>query len=112
MKKDFLPYETTLELKTLGFNETCFGYRDGAGYLMIKQMPHCVISTPTYSQAFRWIRDNYELYYTIEGSKKEGFQYFIYTYENENKSEELFNSYEETELACLTKLIEIIKEKK
>ena len=26
--KDFVPYEETLELKELGFDEPCFGYRE------------------------------------------------------------------------------------
>ena len=55
MEEEFVPYDLALELKELGFDEPCFGYRDGCGYLMIKSIPHCVISAPTFSQAFRWL---------------------------------------------------------
>jgi hypothetical protein len=114
MKTQFAPEEITLELKALGFDETCFGYYDGTGYVMIKEIKHCVISAPTFAQAFRFFRDKYELYYTIEGSKKYGFAFFIY-YENDDKGElksKEYSTYEEAEQECLIKLIEITKEKK
>ena len=139
MEREFVKYEIALELKELGFDEPCFGYYvDGElrginlgikelggkepyyqrfGFHVISNLDidnatKVIIAAPTFSQAFRWFREKYELYYTIEGSIKEGFQYFVYTYEYEIKSEESFNTYEEAELACLVKLIEIVKEKK
>jgi len=36
MEKYFANYNQSLALKELGFDEPCFGYRDGGGYLMIK----------------------------------------------------------------------------
>ena len=121
MKKDFVPYETTLELKTLGFNETCFGYRDGAGYLMIKQIPHCVISTPTYSQAFRWFRDTHNMLANVY-SNASGFLFEYHDtiggthrYDSEFSGPNdggCWDTYEEAELECLKKLIQIVKENK
>jgi hypothetical protein len=121
MKKDFVTYEIALELKKQGFDEPCLGihYNEGLNpsFMVASQYgehgatANGGILAPLYQQAFRFFRENYELYYTIEGSKKEGFQYFIYTYEYEIKSEESFNSYEETEQECLKKLIEILKNK-
>jgi hypothetical protein len=117
MEKEFVKYEQALALKKLGFNEPCFGY-----YVSVEvPNPFLVITkisdtqggyftfAPLYQQAFRWFREEYKLYYTIEGSIKEGFQYFVYTYEYEIKSEQLFNTHEEAELECLKKLIEIVK---
>jgi hypothetical protein len=131
MKTEFVTYEIALELKELGFDESCLKVGNPNGHTMWKwievdgEPPTVNINDviqvhydenwtqiPTFSQAFRFFRDKYELYYTIEGSIKEGFQYFVYTYEYEIKSEELFNTYEEAELPCLVKLIEIVKEKK
>ena len=128
MEKYFIPYEIALELKELGFDEPCLAFYWNTGkFYTTAEYPHSIethkqnqlgdynydsTSAPTFSQAFRFFRDKYELYYTIEGSIKEGFQYFVYTYEYEIKSEELFNTYEKTELVCLVKLIEIVKEKK
>ena len=119
MEKEFVKYEIALELKELGFDEPCFGYYGVENELCVEiscNLDHNLtrrnfIAVPTCSQAFRFFREKYELYYTIEGSIKEGFQYFVYTYEYEIKSEELFNTYEKTELVCLVKLIEIAKEK-
>ena len=134
MKTEFVTYEIALELKELGFDEPCFnrfytkpqskmfGVDEKGRNYPIKNTSkklytmgeHFVlninnaITAPLYQQAFRFFRDKYELYYTIEGSIKEGFQYFVYTYEYEIKSEELFNTYEKTELVCLVKLIEIV----
>ena len=115
MNKEFVPYEQALELKELGFDEICFGYRDGGGNLMIQKTPHCVISAPTYSQAFRFFRDKYEL----EGvtQRAEDFMWYkwiIHRY-NENGKKYVadwyeYKTYEEAELECLTKLIEIVKE--
>lgn len=122
MKNQFAGYKEAKELSELGFSEECFGgylkkdkiiwigYVSSQGGEQFNRYYH--ILAPTFSQAFSFFREKYDLYYTIEGSKKEGFQYFVYTYEYEIKSEELFKTYEETELACLVKLIEIIKENK
>jgi hypothetical protein len=99
--KEFVPYIEAVALKELGFDETCFGYRDGAGSLMIKEISHCVISAPTFSQAFRWFREKYNLHFPIAVS--DGFWFF------ERWRIGVYKTYEEAELACLIKLIEIVK---
>ena len=129
MNKEFVPYEQALALKELGFDEPCFGYRDGGGYLIIKQMPHCVISTPTFSQAFRWFREKYGLWMTFTyddcDCEEEDddcndcdvcwyidkcFEYGIGPLFFHDIND--FKTLEEAELAGLKKLIEIVKEKK
>ena len=102
----FVPYKIALELKELGFDEPCFGYRDGCGYLMIKSIPHCVISAPTFSQAFRFFRQKYfkmsYVYYDLE------YKFcFCIGYKNKTKG---YDTYEDAELECLKKLIELAKE--
>ena len=111
MEKEFIPHQESVELKELGFNEPCFGYRDGVNYLMIKSMPHCIISAPTFSQAFRWFRQKYKLHSTITSISQESWQWHI-TKPGESLGklyDEDFYTYEEAELACLKKLIEIVK---
>ena len=116
MEKEFVPYEEALELKELGFDEICMGYRDGGGQLMIKQTPHCVISSPTYSQAFRWFRDEHKLfgqvnvctYFIYDMSNNDGFHTTLKMIKEYDK---LCNNYEESELECLKKLIAIVKNK-
>ena len=109
----FVPYKIALELKELGFDEPCFGYRDGCGYLMIKSIPHCVISAPTFSQAFRFFREKYKLSGLIEIGTQE-FSYQVFDNKgNRQLGTEPMNyngTYEEAELECLKKLIEIAKE--
>jgi len=116
IEKEFIPYEEALALKKLGFNETCFATWNGETLDMSLQIPSDDYFTkaPTFSQAFRWFREKYEIYYIIEGSKKFGFQHFIYDDKGsyEIKSEETFKNYEEAELACLNKLIEIVEQQK
>jgi hypothetical protein len=114
MKNEFIPYKQSVELKELGFDEPCFAYRDGGDEVMIKYIPHCVISAPTFSQAFRWFRDKHGLV----GIIKFGTNDFTYNVYNEDgmglltKESLNFNStYEETELECLKKLIQIAKNK-
>ena len=118
MEKEFVPYEFSFKLKALGFDEPCFGYYDvdegySIGYAFCysdrESQPEIGCSAPLYQQAFRWFRERYEKYSTIEGSKMFGFQYFIYEYNYEIKSEETFKTYEEAEIACLDKLIEIVE---
>ena len=132
MKKEFIPYEQALALKELGFDEPCFGeYRQWDGnkpYLQLYQdLDGCSTDpadyeyttecyAPTFSQAFRWFREKYR----IEGipqraEEREWYKFWIYELYEECKikisCEIEFNSYEEAELACLKKLIEIVKTK-
>ena len=118
MEKEFIGYNEALALKELGFDEPCFGYRDGGGYLIIKQMPHCVISTPTFSQAFRWFRKKYGLdsfvKHLYKSTIKIGYYFGIDEYkgiEFQMDLDDYYKTYEEAELECLIKLIKIVKNK-
>ena len=122
MEKEFVKYMEALALKELGFNELCFGYYDHqikeldtisseVCERLCKHDTH--IKAPTYSQAFRFFREKYGLDYEITyGGKKGEYNVFIkgYIYGNNGNNPSIF-SYEEAELECLKKLIEIVKEK-
>ena len=129
MTQEFIPYEQALALKELGFDEPCFGYYDNTGKLFFNTngqpvgkdwvwegnqiVPTDMVLAPTFSQAFRWFRTKYGLYswITMELGATLSFCWII---TGENKSTEhkaFFKSYEEAELACLIKLIEIVKNK-
>jgi hypothetical protein len=90
--------------------------------------PFVICGVPLYQQAFRFFREKYGLKHDIDddnvGTK---FYYKIRSYtdkfdnyndiikpmrEERDWSKIEFYSYEEAELACLIKLIEIVKEKK
>ena len=106
----FVPYEQALELKELGFNEPCLGYWNIDPYLpkptlnMVRPFDHewCV-PAPLYQQAFRWFREKYNMHYFIDVS--DGIWFF------DRWSFDGYKTYEEAELACLEKLIEISKTK-
>jgi len=112
MNKEFIPYEQALALKELGFDEPCFAkYKSDKLLLNIKwnniwceNINEFEIYAPTYSQAFRWFREKYGLHMSI--NVKDGIWYF------ERFSINGFKTYEEAELACLKKLIEIVNERK
>jgi hypothetical protein len=129
--KDFIPYEQAFALKELGFDEPCFGYYEPNGELdyienhILKDFPYLaknsewqdLVAAPTFSQSFRFFREKYDLRIWIEsnyGVLK--FEYVIAT-TNPNFIDKQFNdfsgykTYEEAELACLIKLIEIVKTK-
>lgn len=126
LEKDFVPYEPSLALKELGFNEPCFGYYKENQYELHKEF-HCYnsdyvehlevyIAVPTFSQAFRWFREKYQIDSKIErdNSLQDLPKQYCYIIDDEDGFEESinFNSYEEAELACLIKLIEIANEQK
>ena len=120
MNKEFIPYEQALALKELGFDEPCMCFYNNRKELKVYHnvdkdwdtLEHQLLgnskitlpntySAPTFSQAFRWFREKYNLReqygvfphhtiminYLIEGGREE-----------------------EAELECLNKLIEIVKQ--
>lgn len=102
MTKEFIPYELAVKLKELGFDEPCISSRDmsnGQG----------LIQLPLYQQAFRFLRQKYGLGHMINGIGYESFIMNIGGIVHIFNALE-FNTYEEAELACLNKLIEIVQE--
>jgi hypothetical protein len=140
--KEFVPYKQALALKELGFDEPCFanytvipedeidwftipeqGITDKTSFGSSKNYnsksfeEEGTISAPTFSQAFRWFRDKYQIDSKIErdNSLQDLPKQYCYIIDDKDGLVEEsinFNSYEEAELACLIKLIEIAKENK
>ena len=124
MNKEFVPYELALELKQLGFDEPCFGvYATKDGYVRKSAFDENG-DAPTYSQAFRWFRykywytalilcDSFQIVMQLSTSKtldsKTGEYKNNYSTQTYHKEVGL-KSYDESELACLKKLIEIANE--
>lgn len=126
MKNEFIPYEQALELKELGFDELCMaGYdKDFIGKLYIGFSTddgalfntEYYILAPLYQQAFRWFRDKKlsdSCICRYQSRDDGGVYYYVINHdfgiEETRHFEEGFLSYEEAELACLKKLIEIAK---
>jgi hypothetical protein len=127
MNKEFVPYEEALALKELGFDEPCFtwywddiGLYKGLEYGNHNKREH-VVSAPTFSQSFKFFREKYNLEYQIIKSANGNYSAVIHlnTQEYLDKISTLHHacvdevvdcySYEEAELACLRKLIELVK---
>jgi len=138
MTELFVPYEEAKALRDLGFNEECLTtYLNGE--LETKEMfffTHTFrshktqefISAPLYSQAFKWFREKHNAHYAIsrypqgaiEASNKNGGnlkKYGWYICKDElnpsipKDGSGQCDTYEEAELTCLRKLIEITKKK-
>ena len=108
MKKEIIPYEQALALKELGFDEPCFATHGYLDLYIGSNEGH--IKAPLYQQAFRWFREKYNLFGHIEVEHNNSFYWYIKNPEQFISSQKS-DAYEEAELECLKKLIEIIKQK-
>jgi hypothetical protein len=126
MENEFIPYEQALELKELGFDEPCFkGYTEEYKTLIsfsstntntsVKNaLPTKPFTAPLYQQAFRWFREKHNLHGIVSYCGKNQWDIELLDYKGNQLVEienNTFWTYEEAELACLIKLIEIIKNK-
>ena len=147
MSKEFIPYEQSLELKELGFDEQCFGYYVGNELItsindIFNTTEILIISAPLYQQAFKFLREMIITRISDESSYLEGrftllpLIYFngyeihvtpestsftsninnnlipLYEFPSKRKIyKETTMNYDDAQLACLKKLIEIVKNK-
>jgi hypothetical protein len=128
MKKNFVPYNPALELKELGFDEPCFAkYFQQDGNTPFIQIGEREIEeaesagddvtfecdAPLYQQAFRWFREKYELVIDWNHSEHDNFGSYIGVCIKNVHLEDtvvgVYETYEEAELECLVKLIDIVK---
>ncbi len=132
IEEDFVLYAEAVALKEIGFDEACFGYfvdlidnkETPFKFVFIKsekgqfENTDNVFHRPTYSQAFNWLRKKYDIdhiIYPYIESFKRSYLAAIYigleqkNMKNENMVSIRFYTYEEAELECLKKLIDIVK---
>jgi len=121
MTKEFIPYEQALELKQLGFNEQCFAAQkdniidygsEMHSFIYNMDCGDIWVALPLYQQAFRLFREKYDLTGLIHiGSQEFSFSINQNGHRVSPLKEYLdYNgTYEEAELACVKKLIEIVK---
>ena len=103
MEKEFIPENLVEKLKELGYNGPII-----ISYILFGEYKPKVdiIQRITFSQAFRWFREKYKFDLTIQHNKK----YVAIVYSSvKNFSIDEYETYEEAELACLNKLIEIVE---
>ncbi len=125
MEKEFVPYTEALALKELGFDEPCLFAFDNCSTPMrcsdlrtnkqkfngVNYNSSSYTSQPSFHQVFGWFREKYQIdswiYPNLNG---------LYSISNVRRGVGLgkvseYQTYEEAELECLKKLIEIVKEK-
>lgn len=124
IENDYVLYPQAVAIKELGFNEPClfsfyhYGekidsiYADLCNYNAGKR-----VSAPTYSQAFRFFRNNYKLHSHINSDNSWNISGGIWDLNGYKDSRydldsDAYKSYPEAELTCLIKLIEIVKRNK
>lgn len=117
MQNEFLPYDRALKLKQLGFDEPCFARFSKDGDLLIAHTEKYIIDNgvdrsefftlaPLFQQAFRWFREEHGLGHMINGI---GYESFLFNIGGLVTVFPMFKTYEEAELACLDKMIEIVE---
>jgi len=133
MKDNFVSYEIALKLKELGFKEECLGWylfeianKENISSVIlasfIRNWNHYGdrINAPLYQQVFKWFREKHNLPSEVRFvTNLKVYDYRItkidIPYNNSFydgiKPCNAYITYEKAELACLKKLIEIIKRK-
>jgi hypothetical protein len=131
MNKEFVTYEQSLALKELGFDERCIAFYSPKQELYpVFQEPSKgpyfnngsfieTLRAPLKQQTFRWFREKYKLISFIGCDEKFFFSITdipykdkYYSFHDGLEHNAFYETYEETEQACLDKLIEIVKESK
>lgn len=122
MEKEFVPYELAVKLKQLGFDEPCFGIWEDGKLISVgghwgAGITHSMFGfegdrfasdeyrAPTFSQAFRWFREEYNLSFSVRFTQ---FGQYWIQYASHESYGDKYDTYEEAELACLNKLIDIV----
>ena len=121
---ELISYNDSLILRELGFDEACFAWY-GNGQLILE---HHIIFTgdqyymrkedcnaPTFSQAFRFFREKFNLFSCVELHLNFPIRYYFrieeignddFVYHTEDETI-FYDKYEDAEIACLKLLIKI-----
>ena len=131
MTKEFVSYTQALALKELGFDEPCLAFWDGENtdafyfnnirdasgdYVPFQKHDRLKwFGAPLYQQVFRWFREKYDLQASNIMFSNGKYDTGITRYKGTQSvwgNGPIYDTYEEAELACLIKLIEIVKQAK
>ena len=109
MESLFCPYKQSLALKELRFEEPCMRGWDKNGKIWYHPDSDIVLDNPTFSQAFRFFREKYKLlsFVDIDSSYRIYCDDIKFDLDIDSR---IFKTYEDAELECMKKLIEIAKE--
>lgn len=116
MEKEFIPYHQALELKLLGFKDECAAHYLDHDDLELKWKIYRNLSidtykclqAPTYRQAFRFFREKYNFHYSIGTSNICVYHIPVTNYHTTGMIQDC-KSYDEAELECIKKFIQLAK---
>ena len=89
MEKDFTPHEQALALKEIGFDDPCLKFyatgklvlgldtENGDTNTKLNWYNPSYVSAPTFSQSFRFFRDNYGMFHNVDKIFSDEFGYII-----------------------------------
>ena len=126
--KKFVPYELASRMKKIGFDEECIAYYQKSAVIgndnilpisftnmasdfndyEYSKLGVPFYSAPTWQQAFRWFREKYALCIVIKPIDDKKLE-LGYNLTKNGLIMGAYTTYEEAELACLDKLIEIVE---
>jgi hypothetical protein len=122
MKDLFSSYEQSIQLKEIGMD---LGWDNYLQFYDSSTKEFCDVMkdvpAPLKTQVFKWFREKYNILYDIvffreDKRTKKGYWYKINKWNTDMVKREIisnnsyFYTYEEAEDACITKLIEIVKQ--
>lgn len=132
MEKEFVPFELSVKLKEIEFDEPCLALykRDGSelatldyiDYDRLKGSKNSELTgywyntaAPIWQQVFDWFREKYNLSYCVAFNGSESYYWWITECKefgvDVNSIDELdFETYEEARKACLEKLIQLVED--
>lgn len=118
MNCDYVPYGIADGMRSIGFDEPCDRFfvaitRDGQidysnPILTQIRLNDDDIPAPSYRKAFKWFREKHELYPSIEKFSVGWISRWCHT-DGSMGAIGKYDNYEDAELACLRKLIELVK---
>ena len=139
MEREFVPFEIAKKLRAIGFDESCCAFYEAervvskpemvddkdqyrvSGWRTCKnsEVPAHYFAAATFSQAFRWLLNRHNLYGIIIPTETMNWTFKTMTVVEDVIEVPPYNhvdandyiTYEEAELACLEKLIEIVESK-
>jgi hypothetical protein len=116
MKKEFVPYEESLALKELGFDEPCLAgwshpfEHNPEGYLNLDQEGEYDFGAPLYQQAFRWFFDKYHwtaFNYQMSSGGEMNYGFYVRTINGTDLAHAAQDSVDKAKLECLKKMINL-----
>ena len=134
LENNFVPKQIAIDMRSIGFDEPCFGFYIG-DIIRLTLYTDCgwknstipydtqeeLLTTPLFQQCFRWFREKYNIVHTVY-SNASGYMWELH-YNTERggthicdsaesgdcEMSGMFTTYEKTELECVKKLIDIVK---